>query len=396
MRWRCPAAPRRSPRMSTAPPALARRLAQIGVVADAATAERLQPSLRARPAARQPRRRAVALGRLPPHRRHARPPPAQRLRQRNRLAELGDELARRRERGCDAAAPTPPTRAAPARRQAGEVERAARQADARRARRARPRARADAALRSARPPRPRRASPASATAPSASAPISPRAEAQARRGRGAHRRPARPGDGRERARRGARRSSPSAAPIQVAAPGRARPAAARSGDARASASPRIATRAHPGRARAEAASAQRAALERAARPASPPRSTQLAAPPGRDRRRSARRSSTPIARRDRRGATRRPTRWPRRDARWPRPRRRSKAADAALGAAREERVRCRGAARPGASEARDALAAAHPRAARLRARGDAGDRPSIEPGEELPPIARGRRAAASG
>ena len=76
----------------TAPPALSRRLAQIGVVADDATAERLQRSL-------VPGQRLVTrdggLWRWDGFRRATGTPTAagQRLRQRNRLVELGDELA---------------------------------------------------------------------------------------------------------------------------------------------------------------------------------------------------------------------------------------------------------------------------------------------------------------
>ncbi len=75
----------------TAPPALARRLAQIGVVADAAAAERLQKDL-------VPGQRLVTrdggLWRWDGFRRAPGTPTAagQRLRQRNRLAELSEEL----------------------------------------------------------------------------------------------------------------------------------------------------------------------------------------------------------------------------------------------------------------------------------------------------------------
>ncbi len=75
----------------TAPPALARRLAQIGVVADAAAAERLQKDL-------VPGQRLVTrdggLWRWDGFRRAVGTPTAagQRLRQRNRLIELGEEL----------------------------------------------------------------------------------------------------------------------------------------------------------------------------------------------------------------------------------------------------------------------------------------------------------------
>ncbi|HTZ79650.1 MAG TPA: chromosome segregation protein SMC [Stellaceae bacterium] len=75
----------------SAPPVLARRLAQIGVVADAATAERLRPRLR-------PGQRLVtrdgALWRWDGLTRAAGTPTAaaQRLRQRNRLAELSEQL----------------------------------------------------------------------------------------------------------------------------------------------------------------------------------------------------------------------------------------------------------------------------------------------------------------
>src|SRR5690348_9735447 len=75
----------------TAPPALQRRLAQIGIVADAAAAERLQRSL-------VPGQRLVTrdggLWRWDGFRRTVGTPTAagQRLRQRNRLIELGEEL----------------------------------------------------------------------------------------------------------------------------------------------------------------------------------------------------------------------------------------------------------------------------------------------------------------
>jgi len=78
-------------RQVTAPPALARRLAQIGVVADAAAAERLQKDL-------VPGQRLVTrdggLWRWDGFRRAPGTPTAagQRLRQRNRLIELGEEL----------------------------------------------------------------------------------------------------------------------------------------------------------------------------------------------------------------------------------------------------------------------------------------------------------------
>jgi chromosome segregation protein len=77
---------------ATAPPALARRLAQIGVVRDAAIADQLQPAL-------VPGQRLVTadggLWRWDGLRRAPGTPSAaaQRLRQRNRLSQLGDELA---------------------------------------------------------------------------------------------------------------------------------------------------------------------------------------------------------------------------------------------------------------------------------------------------------------
>jgi chromosome segregation protein len=109
----------------TAPPALARRLAQIGVVADAATAERLQPGL-------VPGQRLVTrdggLWRWDGFRRAAGTPSAagQRLRQRNRLVEL-DAALRAVERDVTAlqAAFEAAQRAA---RQASEAERGQRQA----------------------------------------------------------------------------------------------------------------------------------------------------------------------------------------------------------------------------------------------------------------------------
>jgi chromosome segregation protein len=78
-------------RFVKAPPVLGRRLAQIGIVADAATAERLQPSLR--PGQRLATRDG-GLWRWDGLRRAPGTPSAaaQRLRQRNRLAELGEEL----------------------------------------------------------------------------------------------------------------------------------------------------------------------------------------------------------------------------------------------------------------------------------------------------------------
>ena len=92
----CPAALARRRRAAVAacPGAarLARRLAQIGVVADEATGRALAGQSAPGPAPGQPRRRDVALGRLhasPPARRRA---AAVRLSQRNRLAELTGEL----------------------------------------------------------------------------------------------------------------------------------------------------------------------------------------------------------------------------------------------------------------------------------------------------------------
>jgi len=109
----------------TAPPALARRLAQIGVVADAEAAERLQKQL-------VPGQRLVTrdggLWRWDGFRRAAGTPTAagQRLRQRNRLAELGEELSTvERDFAARAAEFEQIQRSA---RQAGEAERAERQA----------------------------------------------------------------------------------------------------------------------------------------------------------------------------------------------------------------------------------------------------------------------------
>ena len=109
----------------TAPPALQRRLAQIGVVADAATAERLHSSL-------VPGQRLVTrdggLWRWDGFRRTVGTPTAagQRLRQRNRLVELGEALrtveAEATARGAESA------EAQRVARQAGEAERAQRQA----------------------------------------------------------------------------------------------------------------------------------------------------------------------------------------------------------------------------------------------------------------------------
>jgi chromosome segregation protein len=109
----------------TAPPALARRLAQIGIVADAALADRLQKTL-------VPGQRLVTrdggLWRWDGFRRAAGTPTAagQRLRQRNRLAELAEELrTAEREaqaRGADL------SDAQDAARRAGEGERGQRQA----------------------------------------------------------------------------------------------------------------------------------------------------------------------------------------------------------------------------------------------------------------------------
>jgi chromosome segregation protein len=109
----------------TAPPALQRRLAQIGIVADAATAERLQSSL-------VPGQRLVTrdggLWRWDGFRRTVGTPTAagQRLRQRNRLIELGEAL-----RGVESEANSRAADAAEAQRvarQAGDAERAQRQA----------------------------------------------------------------------------------------------------------------------------------------------------------------------------------------------------------------------------------------------------------------------------
>jgi chromosome segregation protein len=109
----------------TAPPALQRRLAQIGVVTDAAAAERLQRSL-------VPGQRIVTrdggLWRWDGFRRAAGTPTAagQRLRQRNRLAELGEQLreVERETAACVAAF----EEAQGAARRAVENERAQRQA----------------------------------------------------------------------------------------------------------------------------------------------------------------------------------------------------------------------------------------------------------------------------
>src|SRR5216684_2966707 len=103
----------------TAPPALQRRLAQIGVVADAAAAERLHSSL-------VPGQRLVT--RDGGFRRTVGTPTAagQRLRQRNRLVELGEAL-----RTVEAEATARAAESAEAQRvarQAGEAERAQRQA----------------------------------------------------------------------------------------------------------------------------------------------------------------------------------------------------------------------------------------------------------------------------
>src|SRR6185312_15932128 len=109
----------------TAPPALQRRLAQIGIVADAATAERLQGSL-------VPGQRLVTrdggLWRWDGFRRTVGTPTAagQRLRQRNRLVELGEALRGvESEANARAAATAEAQRVA---RQAGDAERAQRQA----------------------------------------------------------------------------------------------------------------------------------------------------------------------------------------------------------------------------------------------------------------------------
>ncbi|HYM02281.1 MAG TPA: chromosome partitioning protein ParA, partial [Stellaceae bacterium] len=109
----------------TAPPALARRLAQIGVVADGAAAERLQSSL-------VPGQRLVTrdggLWRWDGFRRAVGTPTAtgQRLRQRNRVAELGEELRQvERELASRTADVEEAQRGA---RQASEAERAQRQA----------------------------------------------------------------------------------------------------------------------------------------------------------------------------------------------------------------------------------------------------------------------------
>jgi chromosome segregation protein len=109
----------------TAPPALGRRLTQIGIVADAATAERLQRSL-------VPGQRLVTrdggLWRWDGFRRTAGTPSAagQRLRQRNRLAELADLL---RASEAEVAARSSELQAAQlAARQAAEAERGQRQA----------------------------------------------------------------------------------------------------------------------------------------------------------------------------------------------------------------------------------------------------------------------------
>ena len=117
---------RRSRRTCRAPTALARRLAQIGVVADARDGERLQRSCSSRPAPRHPRWRPVALGRL---RRAAGTPTAaaQRLRQRNRLAEI-DEVLRRDPRAMSRPQARRFATAQAGRRGAGDAERAARQA----------------------------------------------------------------------------------------------------------------------------------------------------------------------------------------------------------------------------------------------------------------------------
>jgi chromosome segregation protein len=108
-----------------APPALQRRLAQIGVVADAATAERLQKSL-------VPGQRLVTrdggLWRWDGFRRAAGTPTAagQRLRQRNRLIELGDELREVERNVATLAAELEAAQRAA--RQAGDSERGERQA----------------------------------------------------------------------------------------------------------------------------------------------------------------------------------------------------------------------------------------------------------------------------
>jgi chromosome segregation protein len=109
----------------TAPPALARRLAQIGIVADAATAERLQKQL-------VPGQRLVTrdggLWRWDGFRRATGTPTAagQRLRQRNRLVELGAELVTvERQVATQATDFQEIQRAA---RQASDAERAERQA----------------------------------------------------------------------------------------------------------------------------------------------------------------------------------------------------------------------------------------------------------------------------
>ena len=108
-----------------APPALARRLAQIGIVADEATAERLQRDL-------VPGQRLVTrdggLWRWDGFRRAAGTPTAagQRLRQRNRLTELGEEMQSvDRDVATRSADVEEAQRAA---RQASESERAQRQA----------------------------------------------------------------------------------------------------------------------------------------------------------------------------------------------------------------------------------------------------------------------------
>jgi chromosome segregation protein len=109
----------------TAPPALARRLAQIGIVADSATATRLQRSL-------VPGQRLVTrdggLWRWDGFRRAAGTPSAagQRLRQRNRLVELDAALRVAEDEASAAAAVLAAARDAA--RQAGETERRQRQA----------------------------------------------------------------------------------------------------------------------------------------------------------------------------------------------------------------------------------------------------------------------------
>jgi chromosome segregation protein len=108
----------------TAPPALARRLAQIGIVGDAATAERLQKSL-------VPGQRLVTrdggLWRWDGFRRAPGTPTAagQRLRQRNRLAELAEELVEVERRAATLHAEFDEIQRSA--RQAGEAEREARQ-----------------------------------------------------------------------------------------------------------------------------------------------------------------------------------------------------------------------------------------------------------------------------